>query len=389
MQPTCERFARVQELLAADTMSADIEAELEEHLKQCEYCQKKLDEKQRLVGPGSVIFAMGGVPARAAGAAHSAGGTRHPALEDPRRPGYLGCLHPEGRPNHKGYDIEEEVGRGAMGTVFKAHDAEMNCTIAVKIIAPELSTDQAAVSRFTWEAKAQAAVVHGNVVAIHAVESAKGYPFLVMEFIDGMSLKEKIEGKRDPLSPLEIRQIGMQIANALDAAHVHAVIHRDVKPANILLENGLGRVRLSDFGLARRMSSPSASQSGYLIGTPEYMSPEQTRGENATPRSDLFSLGVVLYEMATGQSPFRGDDFLEVLNRVQHESPKPVREINPRIPEPLARVIGKLLEKEPSKRYKTAEQVARDLGDPPPPPPPPPPPRRPRRHFQCGRCWSV
>src|SRR5262245_5249811 len=178
-----------------------------------------------------------------------------------------------------------------------------------------------------------------------------------MEFIDGCSL-EALLRRGGPLEVKEVLRIGMQIASGLAAAHQQGLVHRDVKPANVLLENGVQRVRLTDFGLARAADDASLTQSGYIAGTPLYMSPEQAAGEPVDPRSDLFSLGSVLYEMCTGLTAFRAATTVAVIRRVCAEAPRPVREVNPDIPEPLCRLIERLHAKKPDDRPASATEVA-------------------------------
>jgi hypothetical protein len=186
-------------------------------------------------------------------------------------------------------------------------------------------------------------------------------PYLVMEFIDGCNL-EALRRRGGPLEVKEILRIGIQIASGLAAAHRQGLIHRDVKPANILLENGVQRVKLTDFGLARASDDASLTQSGVIAGTPLYMSPEQANGEPVDHRSDLFSLGSVLYEMCTGRPAFRAPNTAAVLRRVSDETPRPIRAVNPDIPEPLCRVIERLHAKKPAERFQTAAEVAELLG---------------------------
>src|SRR5205807_415076 len=184
----------------------------------------------------------------------------------------------------------------------------------------------------------------------------KGLPYLVMSFVAGRSLQERIDAE-GPLGVKEIVRIGMQAASGLAAAHAQGLVHRDVKPANILLENGVERVRLTDFGLARAVDDASLTQSGVIAGTPPYMSPEQAQGEAVDHRTDLFSLGSTLYAMCTGHAPFRADSAMAVLRRVCDEQPRPVRAVNPDVPGWLADIIGKLHAKEPAQRFQTAAEV--------------------------------
>jgi serine/threonine protein kinase len=255
------------------------------------------------------------------------------------------------------YEILEVVGRGGMGTVLRGVDAKLKRVVAIKVMAPQLAANAMARQRFQREAQAAAAVSHHHVVAIHAVDEFNGLPYLVMEYVSGPSLQQKIDdGGALQLAP--ILRIGMQIASGLAAAHAHGLVHRDIKPANILLENGVQRVKITDFGLARSIDDVRLTQAGAVYGTPQYMSPEQAQGERVDQRSDLFSLGSVMYAMSTGRSPFRGDSTLAVLKRVCDDTPRPIREVNPDIPAALVEIVNRLLAKNPDARFQTAREVA-------------------------------
>ena len=268
-------------------------------------------------------------------------------------PGHLGRFGP--------YEVTGLLGRGGMGVVLKAFDPALHRVVAVKVLAPQLATSASARKRFLREARAAASVVHEHVVTIHAVDEAGGLPYLVMQYVAGRSLQERIDAD-GPLGLIEILRIGMQAASGLAAAHAQGLVHRDVKPANILLENGVERVKLTDFGLARAADDASLTQSGVVAGTPQYMAPEQARGEPVDHRADLFSLGSVLYAMCTGRPPFRAETTVAVLRRVCDETPRPVREINPEVPEWLAALIAGLHAKDPADRPQTAAEVAELLG---------------------------
>ncbi len=255
------------------------------------------------------------------------------------------------------YEVIERVGRGGMGEVFRAMDPALDRVVAVKILAPAMADDPEARRRFLREARAAAAVCHEHVVTIHAVDDSGNLPYLIMQFVAGRSLQEKID-REGPLGLKEILRIGMQVASGLAAAHAQGLVHRDIKPANILLENGVERVKITDFGLARAASDPGLTRSGSIAGTPNYMSPEQARGEALGPRSDLFSLGGVLYAMATGEPPFAADSAYAVLRRVCDDAPRPIRELNPESPDWLAATIGRLMAKNQEGRFATADEVA-------------------------------
>jgi tRNA A-37 threonylcarbamoyl transferase component Bud32 len=254
------------------------------------------------------------------------------------------------------------IDRGGMGVVFKARDTRLQRVVAIKVLARPLAASATARQRFFREARAAAAVRDEHVVSIHAVSDDSGpTPYLVMEFIAGVSLKKRIQ-ERGALAVKEVLRIGMQAAEGLAAAHRQGLIHRDVKPANIVLENGVERVKIADFGLARVADDASLSQSGAIAGTPLYMSPEQARGEALDARSDLFSLGSVLYTLCTGRAAFAAGNTMAVMKRVSEEAPRPIREINPDIPEWLAAVVDRLLAKEARQRFQTAAEVADVLG---------------------------
>ena len=255
------------------------------------------------------------------------------------------------------YEVMGVIGSGGMGVVLKAFDAALNRNVAIKVLAPHLGSSGAARKRFSREAQAAAAVVHDNVMEIYGVADVDGLPYLVMPYVRGPSLQRRLDDD-GPLALVEILRIGMQAAAGLAAAHAQGLVHRDVKPANILLADGVERVKLTDFGLARAADDASLTKTGIIAGTPQYMSPEQSRGESVDQRSDLFSLGSVLYAMCTGRAPFRAETSYGVLRRVTDEEPRPIREINPDIPEWLCRIIATLMSKQPDDRFASAREVA-------------------------------
>jgi serine/threonine protein kinase len=273
-------------------------------------------------------------------------------LDEPRYPEMLGRI---GR-----YDIERLIGSGGMGIVFKGFDTELNRPVAIKVLAPSIAYHGGARQRFSREAKAAAAVVHEHVVPIYNVESSGELPYLVMHYAQGDSLQNRID-KKGSLELKEILRISQQIASGLAAAHAQGLVHRDVKPANVLLENGIERALISDFGLAQAADDASVSCSGFLAGTPQYMSPEQARGEKVNHLSDLFSLGSIMYTMCTGRTPFRGESTLEVLQQVQSTEPKSILEINPDVPVWLVTLIERLMMKQSAARYQSATEVAQLL----------------------------
>ena len=276
------------------------------------------------------------------------GARQSPALQPPSHPEMLGRL---GR-----FDIESWIGQGGFGVVYKGHDPELNRAVAIKVLAPHLAASGVARKRFAREAQAAAAISHPNVVPIHAIESEGDCPYLVMSYVPGQSLQAYVQ-KHGPLPIKAVVRIAQQIAAGLLAAHRQGLVHRDIKPANILLENGLNRAMITDFGLARAADDAALTQTGWLAGTPFYMSPEQAEGKAIDERSDLFSLGSVIYFMATGREPFRGDQPLAVLRKIVNERPAPAEQANSEVPRTLSRLIERLHEKQPEDRYQSAEQV--------------------------------
>ncbi|QDV18657.1 Serine/threonine-protein kinase PknB [Gimesia panareensis] len=258
------------------------------------------------------------------------------------------------------YQVQEVIGQGGMGIVFRALDPKLNRIVAIKVMSPLLAVNPNARKRFLREAQAAAAVSHPHIVTIHAVDEAQ-LPYLVMEYVVGQSLQEKLD-KVGSLKVTEILRIGNQIAEGLAAAHKQGLIHRDIKPANILLENGVERVKITDFGLARAVDDVTITRTGEVSGTPQYMSPEQAAGDRVDQRSDLFSLGAVMYAMCTGRSPFRASNLAAVVRRVCDDTPRPIQEVNEEIPEWLIEIIDCLLEKRPEHRIQTAQEVAELLG---------------------------
>ncbi len=273
----------------------------------------------------------------------------------------LKLLGPTDDPNMLGrignYEIVGVIGRGGMGAVFKGFDRSLNRFVAIKMLLPHLAASGAARKRFAREGQAVAAVVDDHVMAIHCVDQWQGIPYLVMTYSRGVSLQKRLND-HGPLEVREILRIGMQAAKGLAAAHAQGIVHRDIKPSNILLDQNVERVQLVDFGLARAVDDASLTCSGTLAGTPQYMSPEQARAEAVDHRSDLFSLGSVLYAMCAGFAPFRADSSYSVLRLIIEKEPRPIRAINCDIPDWLCAIIGKLMNKSPDDRYASADEVA-------------------------------
>lgn len=277
----------------------------------------------------------------------------------------FGFLQPPSVPEAIGrlghYDILEFIGRGGCGIVFKGFDQKLHRMVAIKVMLPDLAVTSPARQRFLREARATAAIRHENVVHIYAVEEAP-IPFLVMEYIAGVSLQQLISDT-GPLDLPSILRLGRMIAEGLEAAHRQGLIHRDIKPGNILIDSGTGQVKITDFGLARSADDANQSMTGAIAGTPLYMSPEQVKGERLDKRSDLFSLGSVLYVMCSGRAPFRAATTIAVLRRVADEDPRDIHEIIPEIPGRLVSLIQKLHAKEPAERPASAQEVSDRLAE--------------------------
>ena len=265
------------------------------------------------------------------------------------------------------YRISAVIGAGGMGEVYRATDARLGRDVALKILPPDMACDPGRLARFQREARAVAALNHPHIVTLYSVEEADGIPFLTMEFVSGESLDRRIP--RSGLPVAQMIEIARALADALVAAHEKGIIHRDLKPANIMV-TGEGRVKILDFGLAKETGGTKADDAtvdrtelGSVIGTPAYMSPEQVRGHEVDVRTDIFSLGAVLYEMATGQRAFQGTTSAELVSAVLRDTPPVVTEVRRELPIELARLIRRCLEKDPLHRWQTARDVANELRD--------------------------
>jgi len=257
------------------------------------------------------------------------------------------------------YEILKSLGRGGMGAVYKARDIDLDRTVALKLIRPELAKNPEILRRFKQELILARQVTHKNVIRIFDLGQSDGIKFITMDFVEGQDLHSLLHEK-GKFPPEQAARIMLQISRALEAAHGEGVIHRDLKPQNIMLDKK-GRVYVMDFGIARSAHLPGMTQTGALIGTPEYMSPEQARGEKLTERSDLFSLGVIFYELLTGKSPYPGDEALATLWKRLQENPKPPIEVDPTVPKPLNDIVMKALEIDPEKRWASAHDVAQQI----------------------------
>jgi hypothetical protein len=371
--PTCSRENATRYL--AGLFNAAEEAAFVDHLEICCRCRELLEdssgeEDDWQAARELLSYSRECVPAPAAQHSSSTAPPNGAVLTEAAwavetvDPAALSFLAPSDDPQMIGrvgpYEISGFLGRGAMGLVLKGFDRALNRNVAVKVLDPAVAGAGAARQRFAREARAMAAISHEHVVPVYGVDEHAGLPYFVMEYVAGGSLERRLksDGSFDVVS---IVRIGLQAAQALAAAHGHGLVHRDIKPGNILIDRGTERVRVADFGLARIANDVSCTHSGFIAGTPQYMAPEQIRGESCTAQSDLFSLGGVLYALCTGHAPFRAESVYGVMQRIVHDPPRSIREQNPAIPAWLEVFVLKLLDKDKTARFASADFVVRIL----------------------------
>src|SRR5215204_1260168 len=258
------------------------------------------------------------------------------------------------------YDVGRPLGSGGMGEVFLARDRVLGRDVALKVLRKQFAGDEEFAERFKREAMSAASLSHPNIVQVYdRGETEEGSSYIAMEYVPGGTLKERISGE-GPLVAADAAALGAQVAEALGAAHERGMVHRDIKPQNVLL-TATGRAKVADFGIARAGSSATISRTGSVMGTAGYMSPEQALGKPATPKSDLYSLGVVLYEALTGELPYTADNPIAVSIKHVNEPLRPPVQRNPRIPRGMNALVTKLLAKDPEDRYADADELADDL----------------------------
>lgn len=267
-------------------------------------------------------------------------------------------------PDHKilleRYEVGEVIGRGGMGEVRAARDLTLDRPVAIKFLRSHIEPDAEMKARFDSEAKAAARLIHPNIVAVFDSGDDEGFPFIVMERLSGRTLADRVaEGL---LEETEVRHLGLQILAALEASHEAGILHRDLKPGNIMLTDS-GVAKVADFGIAKAVEGIDMTTTGMTMGTPAYLAPERVAGEPATEVSDVYSAGVVLYELITGNKPFRADTPLGLARAIQEDEPEPLRQARPEVDLALATIVEKAMAKTPGKRFSSAERMRRDLED--------------------------
>ncbi len=259
----------------------------------------------------------------------------------------------------RNYELVGELGRGGMGIVYLAKHTKLDRKVAIKTLSPERASRENSLRRFEREAKTFAQIRHPNIAQLFEFEDAGPLQYLALEYIDGYDLEsERRKGRK--WKPAEAARIIGTVAGALDYTHEKGILHRDIKPGNVLIERETNRVVLTDFGLAKGRKDETLTASGFAVGTPAYMAPEQISDQfNVRPdgRSDIFSLGTVLYEMLTAKHPFLGADDLKTMRSIVHDAPTPVHEVEPSVPESLSLIVSAMLQKHPDKRFATAKQA--------------------------------
>ena len=364
--------SRLKQLLSSDDASADDQSTAD-HVESCPRCQQRLlelsDDHELLREMRETLMCRGEETDPYQGAIGSSvvisiDGSGGDDMGAECEPVSLDFLSPPSHPEMLGrigrYEVERVVGSGGMGVVLKGFDTELHRVVAIKVLKPHLANHGAARRRFSREAQSAAAVVHEHVIPIYDVQPEGDTPFLVMQYVPGQSLQSRVDD-RGPLDVKEVLRIASQAAAGLAAAHTQGLVHRDVKPANILLEESVERVLISDFGLARTVDDATLTRTGIVAGTPHYMSPEQASGHAIDHRSDLFSLGSVIYFMCTGRPPFRAEQAMAILNRICHDAHRPMDDINHDVPAELAEIVDRLLAKNPSDRFRDAQEVEQRL----------------------------
>lgn len=366
MSPICQQFD------VLPFLEGQADADFEAHLSDCQVCQQRLDDAsapvefrqslpQHLSDPALMLDERPG-----ADTSYRSGGNNALGDDSAERSGpdlLKWWLAPSNDHRFLGrvaqYGIVQVIGRGGMGLVLEAIDLELERTVAVKTILQPLAIDGAGRARLLREAAAAASLKHPHIIPIYSIQQWRDVPYMVMPLVRGGTLFHK-RPANSRFRPEQIAQVGQQVSSALAAAHQQGVIHRDIKPTNILLDDDLNHVVLTDFGLARSGEDATLTLSGTVAGTPSFMAPEQALGKDIDARSDLFSMGCVLYWMATGASPFQADSCYDSFRKLMDQQPEPIERQDPQFPRALSQLISELLHKSPDRRIESAQE-ANDL----------------------------
>ena len=345
----CPTIAELADFLA-DRQGGD--TAVERHLETCVDCQRRLTEL------ADVDDAVPSTPCPADLRSSGDSALLADMIRSMAPPLGTAGMNPAARARDRigDYELVSVLGQGGIGVVYLATDSVLRRSVAIKMLRPNQADNPAMRERFLREARSAAALRHDNVVAIYGVSEHEGRPYLVMEYVEGGSLADRLR-EHGPLSPAEVARLGAEVASGLAAAHAKGIIHRDIKPGNVLWDSAAGRYKLTDFGLAKALDDVSLTRTGIVVGTPEFLSPEQAEGRPVDARSDLFSLGAVLHAACVGESPFHADSTLAVLNRVCTHVPPPLDQVCPMCPAALARLVARLLEKKPDRRIGSANEV--------------------------------
>ncbi len=358
--PTACVDAQTLERYLAEHLDESDEVRVEAHLETCDACRRTME--LQAAEPEVWTELAAGVP-DVLPAATLPGSDSEEGIQVDE---VISLLDPTDDPAYLGrigaYEISGVIGGGATGVVLKAMEPRLNRFVAIKLMSPRYRHHGAARSRFEREGKAVAAVSDEHVVQVFAVDDHRGLPFIVMQYVAGPSLQQRLD-QDGPLDTNEVTRIGLQVAKGLAAAHAQGIIHRDVKPANVLLQANVDRALVTDFGLARVADEAALTRSGTIAGTPQYMSPEQARGDAVDTSSDLFSLGSLMYAATTARPPFRAENVYGVIRRVCESKPRPIRELQPAIDPWLQAFVEKLMEKSAAERFGSAAEVADRLGE--------------------------
>jgi serine/threonine protein kinase len=361
----CPSFALLERAFTALLLNDVEDPEIVAHVEVCDNCQSRLEAllvAEALPSDNAATVVLGGQPDAGRDARQSRQNQTTDFRQDISSPSAPAAkpLTEGPLPDVPGYEILSRLGQGGMGVVYKARHQQLNRVVALKMIRAGEHADPDRLARFYVEAEAVARLRHPNLVEIYDLGMANGLPYFVLEYLPGGSLKQLFG--QGPQPPRRIAELLAALAQGVHVAHLAGIVHRDLKPANVLLAED-GTAKVTDFGLAKRLELPGQTQSGQIIGTPEYMAPEQARGESKSvgPAADIYALGAILYEALTGQPPFRGKGMMETLHKVLGDEPVPPRQLAPSVPADLETVCLKALRKEPKDRYPTAQEFADEL----------------------------